>query len=209
MKNRLKKSSVSLIAILLMVILIVLPTGYEDAVIFKGTDKVKAKVVSTDESTVKSSGLIQSGEQFCQVELLGGKFKGETTRAVNMLSGSLESDKMFKKGDIAHVVVSYNDDGITSVTMSDHYRLDKEFLLAGMFVILLIAFAGWTGLRAVYSFVITILTIWKILVPAYLGGINPVWCGILITGFLTLIIIFLVYGFDRKTVAATGDICSK
>lgn len=33
MKNRLKKSSVSLIAILLMVILIVLPTGYEDAVI--------------------------------------------------------------------------------------------------------------------------------------------------------------------------------
>lgn len=68
-----------------------------------------------------------------------------------MLSGSLESDKMFKKGDIAHVVVSYNDDGITSVTMSDHYRLDKEFLLAGMFVILLIAFAGWTGLRAVYS----------------------------------------------------------
>ena len=182
MKNRLKKSSVSLIAILLMVILIVLPTGYEDAVIFKGTDKVKAKVVSTDESTVKSSGLIQSGEQFCQVELLGGKFKGETTRAVNMLSGSLESDKMFKKGDIAHVVVSYNDDGITSVTMSDHYRLDKEFLLAGMFVILLIAFAGWTGLRAVYSFVITILTIWKILV----------------------IIIFLVYGFDRKTVAATG-----
>ena len=45
--------------------------------------------------------------------------------------------------------------------MSDHYRLDKEFLLAGMFVILLIAFAGWTGLRAVYSFVITILTIWK------------------------------------------------
>ena len=97
MKNRLKKSSVSLIAILLMVILIVLPTGYEDAVIFKGTDKVKAKVVSTDESTVKSSSLIQSGEQFCQVELLGGKFKGETTRAVNMLSGSLESDKCLKK----------------------------------------------------------------------------------------------------------------
>lgn len=35
MKNRLKKSSVSLIAILLMVILIVLPTGYEDAVILR------------------------------------------------------------------------------------------------------------------------------------------------------------------------------
>lgn len=204
MKNRLKKSSVSIVAILMMAILMVLPTGYEDAVIYKGTDKVKAKVVSTDESTVKSSGLIQSGEQFCEVELLGGKFKGKTTRAVNMLSGSLESDKIFEEGDIAHVVVSYSGDKISSVTMSDHYRLDKEILLAGMFVALLIAFAGWTGLRAVYSFVITILTIWKILVPVYLAGVNPVWCGILITAFLTLMIIFLVYGFDKKTVAAVS-----
>ena len=53
MKSRLKKSSVSLLAILIMAILMVLPTGYEDAVIYKGTDKVKAKVISTDESTVK------------------------------------------------------------------------------------------------------------------------------------------------------------
>ena len=204
MKNRLKKSSVSIVAILMMAILMVLPTGYEDAVIYKGTDKVKAKVISTDESTVKSSGLIQSGEQFCEVELLGGKFKGKTTRAVNMLSGSLESDKIFEEGDIAHVVVSYSGDKISSVTMSDHYRLDKEILLAGMFVALLIAFAGWTGLRAVYSFVITILTIWKILVPVYLAGVNPVWCGILIPAFLTLMIIFLVYGFDKKTVAAVS-----
>lgn len=204
MKSRLKKSSVSLVAICLMVILMVLPTGYEDAVIYQGTDKVKAKVLSTDESTVKSSGLIRSGEQFCQIELLGGRFKGEKIRAVNMLSGSLESDKIFEEGDIAHVVVSYSGDKITSVTMSDHYRLDKEILLAGMFVVLLIAFAGWTGLRAVYSFAITILTIWKILVPAYLAGVNPVWCGILITAFLTLLIIFLVYGFDRKTVAASS-----
>ena len=78
-------------------ILIALPTGYEDAVIYQGTDKVKAKVLSTDESAVRSSGLIQSGEQYCEVELLEGKFKGDETRAVNMLSGSLESDKIFER----------------------------------------------------------------------------------------------------------------
>lgn len=204
MKCRLKKISVSLIALFLIVILTVLPTGYEDAVIYKGTDKVKARVLSTDESTVKSSGLIQSGEQFCEVEILNGKFKGKKMRAVNMLSGSLESDKIFKEGDIAHVVVSYSKEKITSVTMSDHYRLDKEIFLAGMFGVLLIVFAGWTGLRAIYSFLITILTIWKILVPSYLAGINPIWCGIFIVAFLTLLIIFLVYGFDRKTVAAAS-----
>ena len=204
MTDRLKKYSVSIIAVLLTVILIALPTGYEDAVIYQGTDKVKAKVLSTDESAVRSSGLIQSGEQYCEVELLEGKFKGDETRAVNMLSGSLESDKIFEEGDVAHVVVSYNDDGITSVTMNDHYRIDKELILAGIFILFLILFAGGTGLRAVCSFAITILTIWKILVPAYLGGANPILCGILITAFLTLLIIFFVYGFDMKTLAACG-----
>ena len=204
MINRLKKFSVSIIAILLIFILMALPTGYEDAAIYKGTDRVKAKVLSTDESTVRSSGLIRSGEQYCQVELLGGKFKGQETKAVNMLSGSLESDKMFSVGDVALVVVSYKDDQILSVMMSDHYRLDKELLLAAMFVALLIAFAGRNGLRAVYSFVITILAIWKIMTPAYLRGVNPIWCGILITVLLTVLIIFLVYGFDRKTIAASS-----
>src|SRR5699024_12623458 len=99
MTDRLKKYSVSIIAVLLIVILIALPTGYEDAVIYQGTDKVKAKVLSTDESAVRSSGLIQSGEQYCEVELLEGKFKGDETRAVNMLSGSLESDKIFERSE--------------------------------------------------------------------------------------------------------------
>ena len=203
-KDRLKKSSVSIIAILLIFILMALPTGYEDAAIYKGTDRVKAKVLSTSEDSVISNGLIQSGEQYCKVKILGGKFKGQEANAVNMLSGSLEADKIFKKGDVAHVVISYSGDTILSIMMSDHYRLDKEALLAGIFVLLLIGFAGKTGLRAVYSFVITILAIWKILTPAYLNGANPIWWGIALTAFLTLLIIFLVYGFDKKTLAASS-----
>lgn len=204
MANRLRKSSVSIIAVLLILVLMAIPTGYEDAAIYKGTERVRAKVLSTDESTVKSSGLIQSGEQYCKLKILDGKFKGQETDGVNMLSGSLEADKMFEAGDTAQVVISHNGDEILSVMMSDHFRLDKELLLAAMFVVLLVLFAGKTGLRAVYSFVITVLTIWKIMVPAYLGGVNPIWCGILITAFLTVLIIFLVYGFDRKTAAASS-----
>lgn len=69
-----------------------------------------------------------------------------------------------------------------------------------MFFTLLIVFAGKRGLLAIFSFVITILTLWKILVPAYLNGVNPVWLGMGITLLLTCIIIFFVYGFDIKTV---------
>lgn len=199
-----KKNIVSLLAIILMGVLMILPTGYEDALIYQGTERVRAKVTQTDESSIYNNGLIQSGEQHCQVEILEGQFKGESSPAVNMLSGSLESDKIFAVGDIANVVISHKDGAILSITMTDHYRIDKEMILALIFVVLLVLFAGRNGFRAIYSFVITVLTIWKILVPAYLGGMNPVWVAIGITTFLTVVIIWLVYGFDRRTLAASG-----
>lgn len=62
MIQKIRKNSVSILALLIILILIVFPTGYEDAVIYKGTDRVRAEVISTDESTVTNNGLIRSGE---------------------------------------------------------------------------------------------------------------------------------------------------
>ena len=202
LSNRLNFWTQLIIGFLLAAILIAVPTGYEGALIYTESEKCKAEVISTDESSIISIGLIQSGEQICQLELLDGKFKGEKVSGINLLSGSLENDKIYSAGDEALVVVSYNDSGITSVTMTDHYRVDKEIILALMFVVLLILFAGKNGIFAVLSFAITILMIWKILVPCYLKGMNPMWVGMGITVALTAVIIFLVYGVDKRTLTA-------
>ena len=202
LSNRLNFWTQLIIGFLLAAILIAVPTGYEGALIYTESEKCKAEVISTDESSIISTGLIQSGEQICQLELLDGKFKGEKVSGINLLSGSLENDKIYSAGDEALVVVSYNDGGITSVTMTDHYRVDKEIILALMFVVLLILFAGKNGMFAVLSFVITVLMIWKILVPCYLKGMNPMWVGMGITVALTAVIIFLVYGVDKRTLTA-------
>ena len=88
--------------------------------------------------------------------------------------------------------------------MSDHYRLDKELFLLVAFGILLVAVAGKNGFLAIFSFVITVLTIWKLLVPLYLKGYSPIWIGISeLRFYLTTIIIFFVYGLDRRTLTAT------
>ena len=50
----------------------------------------------------------------------------------------------------------------------------------------------------------TVLMIWKVLVPLYLKGWNPIWVGLLITLVLTVLIIALVYGFDRRCAAAVS-----
>ena len=42
------------------------------------------------------------------------------------------------------------------------------------------------------------------MVPLYLKGYSPVWVGIVITALLTGIIIFFVYGVDKRTIAASS-----
>ena len=202
LSNKLNFWTQLIIGSLLTAILIAIPTGYEGALIYTESVKCKAEVISTDESSIISTGLIQSGEQRCELKLLDGMFEGETVHGVNFLSGSLENDKIYRPGEEALVVVSYAENGITSVTMTDHYRIDKEAILALMFIVLLIIFAGKNGMFAVLSFVITILMIWKVLIPCYLKGMNPVWVGMGITIVLTAVIIFLVYGVDKRTMTA-------
>ncbi|MCF2675091.1 YibE/F family protein [Pseudoflavonifractor sp. P01025] len=209
MKQYLSRRSVRyhapvVVCLLAILILLLLPTGFEGALVYQEAERCTARVLSVDDSTIIDTGLVRSGEQRCQLEILDGMFQGQTVSGVNMLNGSLEQDKVFQPGDKALVVVSHDGDTITNVTMSDHYRLSWELVMAIGFAIFLILFAGPTGVRAIASFVLTVLTLWKVLVPLYLKGYNPIWIGLAITLFLTVLIIALVYGFDRRCWAAVS-----
>ena len=201
----------AILCLVLIALILLLPTGYELAGSsdIDGSDRLRARVVSVDDSTIKDSGLVRTGEQVCQVLLLNGSHKGETYRAYNMLNGSFEQDKIYKAGETALVLVSFDEAGeqVASVSMIDHYRITGELLLLGAFFAGLILFAGWTGLRAMLSFVLAVLSIWKVLVPACLNGMNPILVGALITAVLCVMTIGLVFGFDRRCLAAcTGAI---
>lgn len=188
--------------LLLIAILLLLPTGYEEAAQYQGAERCVAEVIAADNSAVIDTGLVRSGEQRCTVLIRSGQFKGETLTAVNMLQGSLEQDKIFFPGDKAQVVISHSDGSVLYVTMIDHYRIPWEILMAALFVVLLILFAGRTGVRAVLSFILTVLSLWKLLVPLYLKGFNPIWVGLFINLLLTTAIIALVYGFGRRCASA-------
>ena len=193
-----------LVCLAAVILLLLLPTGYEGALLYQEAERCSARVVEVDNSTIIDTGLVRSGEQRCTLEVLDGIFKGRTVEGVNMLNGSLEQDKLFVPGDKALVVISYDGDEVLSVTMTDHDRSTGELLLAALFILLLVAFAGRTGVRAVLSFVVTVLCLWKILVPLYLKGYNPIWVGLFVTLLLTVLIIALVYGFDRRCLAAVS-----
>ena len=198
-----RKASSVIAGLLVLIILLMLPTGYEEAAAYRGTDRVAARVLSTDESALRNAGMIQFGEQNCDIEILKGRFKGQIVPAVNMLQGSLDSDKIYAVGDKSLVLVSSIGGVISSVLMIDHYRIGVELVLVAIFVLLLLLFAGATGARAMLSFAVTVLAIWKVLVPAMLRGVNPVGIGMLFALAITVMSLSLIYGFDSRCMAAS------
>ena len=182
--------------------LLALPTGFEDAQQFKDAEKCKVLVEAVDNSSLINTGLIRTGQQVCTVRFLSGKFKMQTAEGWNMLGGSLSQDKLFRPGDKAQAVVHHYDGEIISVNLIDYYRLDGELLLALAFAVFLVVFARGVGLRSVFSFAITILVLWKILVPLFLKGHNPIFVGLVAVAIMTFVILALVYGFDKKLLSS-------
>lgn len=183
-------------------VLLMLPTGFENAIQFKDAVKCKVEILEVDDSSIIDTGLIRTGQQVCRIRFLNGRLKGQISVGWNMLGGSLSLDKLFHKGDIAQAVVHCDGSEIISTNLIDYYRLDGELFLALAFAVFLFVFARGIGFRSVLSFIITILVLWKIVVPLLLNGYNPVSVGIISTAIMSFTILFLVYGFDKKLLSS-------
>lgn len=199
-----KKSEITFAVILalLSVILIAIPTGFQRS-IYVNAEGAKARVISTDDSTIIQTGLFRQGDQRCTVEILSGSHKGLVMDGVNMLSGSLADDKVFRSGDLAWVLVERDgEDNPIFINMIDYYRLGKELLAAMIFSLVLIAFARFSGVRIVISFIFAFLCIWKLLIPLTLHGINPLFMCIASLMLITTVTLLLVGGVNRRSLAA-------
>ena len=192
----------TLIFLMITLILFFIPTGYQER-IDSNAESCRGTIVDVDNSEVKQVGIIKVGFQAVDILLESGRFKGKTVQGINQLLGKMELDKFFSKGDSALVVLTLNPEGkIISVNPQDHYRLDLELVLFGLFVALLLIFGGLTGARALMSFIFAGMLIWKVLAPAFLNGYDPILISLLVVAALTSAVIFLVAGLNRKGLVA-------
>lgn len=200
----LKNRDFNLVLIFLVIsfFLIKLPTGFEKK-IDKRAIRCKGLVISVDNSEMHQTGLIRTGDQTVNLKILNGRFKGKILQSENNLLGQMDRDKVFKSGDKALVVISLDEKGdILFVNPQEHYRLGLEALLFALFSILLISFGGWTGVKALVSFIFSALCIWKIMVPCLLKGADPILVSLALTTILCAAIIFLVAGLNKKGITA-------
>ncbi|MEW6564261.1 MAG: YibE/F family protein [Spirochaetota bacterium] len=200
MQDRRRDIVFALFTFVLSIVVFFIPTGFSSPYPEGSSQWAKARVLQTDNSTVKTIGPSKHGSQQLELKLLSGSFKGRHVSATNNLLGKKELDKLFSPGDMAFVVVDLNAEhtDIAYVNVIDHYRLDATLVLFAAFVIVLVGFAGWIGFKALISFIFSAVLIIKVLLPLMLQGWNPLFLTLLIVSILTFVIIFLVAGFTRK-----------
>ena len=192
----------TLVFLLLCISLLFIRTGFERNIYYNAVG-AKALVLETDESTVIQTGLFRQGEQRCRVRILSGEHKGYEGEAVNLLSGSLKDDKMFRSGEKAWTLVERDDDdNVIFINMIDHYRLSKEIVLALILVIALIAFSRLRGVRTILSFVFSFLLIWKLLIPLTLKGYSPLIVSSLVLIAMTFFTLLLISGVNKRAFSA-------
>lgn len=153
----------------------------------------RAEVLETDDSGLQLQGLIEFGTQKLRVRLPDGNVR----TAHNELRAQLELDTKFKPGDRALVIL-----GDEPLQVRGHWRTGYLMVLFGGFALLLVAFGGWTGLKALLSFLFSCAVVWKLLVPLCLRGWNAQLTAFACVSVLTGVIFYLVAGWTRKGIAA-------
>lgn len=193
-----------LVCCIAIVILLFVPTGFENPSVKKNIRYEKAKVLSVSNENIRTFSIVNTGAQELNLLIKTGKFRGDTVSANNVLIGQKKIDKIFVPGDKVFTVVRTDESGskVVEARAADYYRQDSELLLFLCFALFLILFSKFIGLKAIVSFIFTAVSFWKLLLPMFLKGYNPILVSICIVFLTTSVIVLLVGGFNKKGLVA-------
>ncbi len=179
-----------------------MPTGYEKDSGDEETYHVRGKIIEVDNSEIQQFGVLKAGHQSMTVRIMSGSHKGKEVEAVNNLLGKMDLDEIYQEGDAVLLEYQALNGEPETVVLRGRYRLRMELLLLIIFSVLLISVGGWVGAKALLSFIFAVLMIWKVMLPLFLKGYNPVLIALAVVAVLTGAICLLVGGLTRKGLVA-------
>ena len=133
--------------------------------------------------------------QIIRATLTEGERAGEVIRFENELTTLQAGDKIF----VNHMQLI---DGDEYFSYADFERRPALLFLSVLFVVLLLIFSGWQGVRALLSLAASVLGIFFLLVPALLAGYDPALASVGIGGVILAFILFGTHGFTARTIIA-------
>lgn len=161
----------------------------------------KAEVIRVIKDGTRNIQSYKNFFQFVEVKILEGSKQGEKISVENSGSIKLVDQKSLKKGDKI-VLLESSQNGKSTYSVWDKYRLNYiYFLIIGFFALVLL-FAGIKGLGSIIGMVISFTVLIGFIVPQILKGHDPLLVTILGSCAILFSTIFLAHGFSKKTASA-------
>jgi uncharacterized membrane protein len=114
-------------------------------------------------------------EQLARIEIIRGQYKGEVFTLVNSLMGHPLFDLYLTEGRQVVLWGEVDNDGmLMDIYLQDFARDKYLYLIVGLFILTLLAVGRRKGLTTVITLTITILAIFRILLPLILAGYSPI-----------------------------------
>jgi uncharacterized membrane protein len=133
--------------------------------------------------------------QELRIELESGEREGEI---VDLRAEQVE----LAVGDKIYVSRVVDIAGNEYVEFADFERRPVLLFVALLFMVMLVLFAGWQGIRALVSLFGSIAAIFFVLVPALLAGYNPALMTVGIAAIVLAFVLFGTHGFNPRTIIA-------
>lgn len=182
---------------------------------FQGTEKTtlletegrnfeKAEVTEILQDNVTESGNIV-GTQTVMLKLLSGSHKGELVQA-NSSSGYLFGAHCEVGMKVVAIVSESGDEMAASV-----YTYNREpavWLMVGLFVLAILLIGGKKGVASVASLGFTMVCIFFLFLPMIYRGVSPVLAAVFVVVVTTVVTMFFIDGFSKKSLAAMAGTVS-
>ncbi|MBQ7873976.1 MAG: YibE/F family protein [Oscillospiraceae bacterium] len=140
------------------------------------------------------------GEQLLLAEVLTGQYKGETLMASNFV-GPLYGVPLYE-GDTAVLIISTYSNGDHTATVFEFDRLVPLAAVIGLFLLAAILVGGKTGAKSLLGLLITLASLFFILLPALMKGAPTLPTVFGICAYIAVVSLAILGGVQKKTVCA-------
>ena len=152
-----------------------------------GTEFPRARVISAQ----------GGGQQVLTVEILSGEFRGKIVEARNIVFVDASVNPQI--GQTIIIQFDYHGGGNYQAHVHSYVRDTAIYIIAVLFLGLVAAVGGKSGLRAAYGLVFSFVTILFLLIPAIMRGALPSVLTILVALLITAVSLISILGFEKKT----------
>lgn len=156
----------------------------------------------TDVVSIEESEIVGT-DTFATVQQVGAKLtSGSSIGRIVTFENEMVTLEIGDTIYLNHVVLI---DGTEYFVFKDFKRHSQLIVLAIFFVLLLLLFSGWHGVRALLSLALSIGAIIFVLVPLMLKGYNPALVSLCVSAVVLALVLFLTHGFNaRSSIAFFG-----